>query len=192
MRKYYLPRPSRILVHSAKGSTWEDHKYIKRINGLYYYPDSYEGGRHLSDEQKAQFGKEKVEIDKLSDSDVEKLALEGIRGNFGNGQTRKDNLGAHYQQVQNRINEIMRSDGSDSVSSKKVSEVSDSTKSSGSTATSTAVKKAKGINLDQVYSVYKRQEERSGTKSNTSTSSSSSKGKADRAGSNTKSAARRR
>lgn len=192
MRKYYLRRPSRILIHSAKGSTWEEHKYIKRINSLYYYPDSYEGGRHLSDEQKAQFGKDKVEIDKLSDSDVEKLALEGIRGNFGNGQTRKDNLGAHYQQVQDRINEIMRSGGPDNISSKKVSEVSDSTKSSGSTATSTAVKKSKGINLEQVYSVYKKQEERNGTKSSTSNSSSSNKGKSDRAGSNTKSVSRRR
>lgn len=160
MRKYYLFRPSGILIHSAKGSTWEDHKYIKRINGLYYYPDSYEGGRHLSDEQKAQFGKDKVEIDKLSDSDVERLALEGIRGNFGNGQTRKDNLGIHYQQVQDRINEIMRSGGPDKILSKKVSDVSDSTKSSGSSATNTALKKAKGINLDQVYSVYKKQEER--------------------------------
>lgn len=160
MRKYYLRIPSRNLIHSAKGSTWEEHKYIKRINGLYYYPDSYEGGRHLSDEQKAQFGKEKVEIDKLSDSDIEKLALEGIRGNFGNGQTRKDNLGAHYQQVQDRINEIMRNGGPDNISSKKISDVNDSTKSSGSAATSTAVKKAKGINLDQVYSVYKKQEER--------------------------------
>ena len=35
------------LIHSAKGSTWNDHKYIKRIDGTYYYPDSYEGGRHL-------------------------------------------------------------------------------------------------------------------------------------------------
>lgn len=192
MRKYYLRRPSRILIHSAKGSTWEEHKYIKRINGLYYYPDSYEGGRHLSDEQKAQFGKDKVEIDNLSDNDVEKLALEGIRGNFGNGQIRKDNLGAHYQQVQDRINEIMRSSGPDNISSKKVSEVSDSTKSSGSTATSTAVKKSKGINLEQVYSVYKKQEERNGTKSSTSSSSSFNKGKSDRAGSNTKSVSRRR
>lgn len=159
MRNFFHIKPI-PLSHSAKGSTWEDHKYIKRINGLYYYPDSYEGGRHLSDEQKAQFGKEKVEIDKLSDSDVEKLSLEGIRGNFGNGQERKENLGAHYQQVQNRINEIMRSGGPDSIGSSKISDVSDSVKDSGSTATATAVKKAKGINLDQVYSVYKKQEAR--------------------------------
>lgn len=35
------------LAHSAKGSVWEDHKYIKVIDGKYYYPDSYVGGRHL-------------------------------------------------------------------------------------------------------------------------------------------------
>lgn len=36
------------LSHSAKGSTWDEHKYVKVVNGLYYYPDSYEGGRHIS------------------------------------------------------------------------------------------------------------------------------------------------
>ena len=35
------------LAHSAKGTTWENHKYIKRIDGTYYYPNSYVGGRHL-------------------------------------------------------------------------------------------------------------------------------------------------
>lgn len=38
---------SQFLQHSAKDSEWEEHKYIKRIDGTYYYPDSYEGGRHL-------------------------------------------------------------------------------------------------------------------------------------------------
>lgn len=40
------------LQHSAKGTTWEDHKYIKRVDGTYYYPDSYEGGRHLPSGEK--------------------------------------------------------------------------------------------------------------------------------------------
>lgn len=26
-----------VIVHSAKGSTWKNHKYIKKINGVYYY-----------------------------------------------------------------------------------------------------------------------------------------------------------
>ena len=37
------------LAHSAKGSTWEEHKYVKVVDGVYYYPDNYEGGRHISD-----------------------------------------------------------------------------------------------------------------------------------------------
>ena len=32
------------LQHSAKGSTWKDHKYIKRVNGTYFYPKGYKGG----------------------------------------------------------------------------------------------------------------------------------------------------
>ena len=44
------------IIHSAKGSTWEDHKYIKRVDGVYYYPDSYEGGRHLPDGDSAKYG----------------------------------------------------------------------------------------------------------------------------------------
>lgn len=36
------------IAHSAKGSTWEDHMYVKKVDGNYYYPDSYAGGRHIS------------------------------------------------------------------------------------------------------------------------------------------------
>lgn len=46
--KQYAIGPSRDYIeHSAKGSQWEKHDYIKVIDGKYYYPDSYEGGRHL-------------------------------------------------------------------------------------------------------------------------------------------------
>jgi len=37
-----------VISHSAKGTTWKKHIYLKRLDGKYYYPDSYEGGRHLS------------------------------------------------------------------------------------------------------------------------------------------------
>lgn len=36
-----------VIRHSAKGSEWKEHKYIKKIDGSYYYPKSYKGGRHL-------------------------------------------------------------------------------------------------------------------------------------------------
>lgn len=47
---------SRNLQHSAKGSEWEDHKYVKKIDGVYYYPVGYEDGRtidSLSDNSKS-------------------------------------------------------------------------------------------------------------------------------------------
>jgi len=64
------------LKHSAKGSEWENHKYIKRIDGTYYYPDSYEGGRHLSDEQKSKYGeydKNDPDFDEKNYSDKNRL-----------------------------------------------------------------------------------------------------------------------
>lgn len=36
------------ISRSAKGSEWEEHIYLQEINGKYYYPDDYVGGRHLS------------------------------------------------------------------------------------------------------------------------------------------------
>lgn len=148
------------LSHSAKGTTWDEHKYIKRIDGTYYYPDSYEGGRHLPDGEKSDSDKEEpkeIETDengKLSETDVENLALEVIRGNFGNGQVRKDLLGEHYQQVQDRVNELMRS----SSGSKKVSEVSEKEAEKGKEAAEkvvAAVSKA-GLDFETIYSVYRK------------------------------------
>lgn len=214
--------PDDHFQHSAKGSTWEEHKYIKRVDGTYYYPDSYEGGRHLSDgdsgdDKKSQFGEyDKNDSDfklldsdkaarigdtdffavqredgtwvigeedmkwvlpkgvdptkgdfaknlgefeenvtklresgeasgskytnenwrqwateaidkasgakvddsrKISDEDVNNLAKEVIKGNFGNGQQRKDLLGENYAEVQAKVNELMKSVGSQKVSS---------------------------------------------------------------------------
>ena len=93
-----------LLQHSSEGSSWKKHKYIKRVDGTYYYPDTYEGGRHLPDEEKEESNSK---ID-LSEKDVEKLAKEVIRGNFGNGQERKDLLGENYEEIQKRVNELMK------------------------------------------------------------------------------------
>lgn len=173
MRPDYLTikRNRRILRHSAKGSTWEEHKYIKRIDGTYYYPDSYEGGRHLPDGEKPDSGdkeKEPSEETKrekldLTSDDIEKLAHEVIRGNFGNGQDRKDLLGENYQEIQDRVNQILRSSGA---SNQKLSSASSDIVEAGKKALSEAVNainkketKAsdkKGIDLDRVYNVYKK------------------------------------
>lgn len=53
-----------IIVHSAKGTTWKKHKYLKVIDGKYYYADDYEDGRHLSNLNKSS---------KSSDNDEKKI-----------------------------------------------------------------------------------------------------------------------
>ena len=114
---YIDPRISfQLLQHSSEGSSWKKHKYLKRVDGTYYYPDTYEGGRHLPDGEKEESNSK---ID-LSEKDVEKLAKEVIRGNFGNGQERKDLLGENYEEIQKRVNELMKgSVGSKTIPSDK-------------------------------------------------------------------------
>lgn len=71
--KVYL---NKNLQHSAKGSEWEDHKYVKKIDGVYYYPVGYEDGRtidSLSDNKK-----ENKDDDKKSKG----LAIDQIRNHF--------------------------------------------------------------------------------------------------------------
>lgn len=174
---------SQPIQHSAEGSSWKNHKYIKRVDGTYYYPDSYEGGRHLPDGEKdksmedelfeklkkssdkdigqmlrgsfdkvllEQMGVDwrklpKEEVDRmqrslidrlknktesnskidLSENDIEKLAREVIRGNFGNGQERKNLLGENYGEIQKRVNELMKgSAGSKTIPSDKTKDIS--------------------------------------------------------------------
>lgn len=174
---------SQFLQHSSKGSSWKNHKYIKRVDGTYYYPDSYEGGRHLPDGEKyksmedelfeklknssdkdigqmlsgsfdkvllEQMGVDwtklpKEEVDRmqrnlidrfeektesnskidLSENDIENLAKEVIRGNFGNGQERKDLLGENYEEIQKRVNELIKGTaGAKTIPSDKTKDIS--------------------------------------------------------------------
>lgn len=113
------------LAHSAKGSTWEDHKYVKRVNGTYYYPAGYTKGRTIDelggggDKKEDRSGEEGPDY---GEEDIEALAREVIRGNFANGEERKQLLGEYYQKVQSRVNEILRSGGSSKMSDSKAAE----------------------------------------------------------------------
>lgn len=182
---------SQSLQHSSEGSSWKNHKYIKRVDGTYYYPDSYKGGRHLPDggkdassedrkafdefetfakdlmkkgeaywdeEEVSKMSKEELgelyedmtgtklgdkDLDRLfngrdealkeenaenadlTENDVENLAKEVIRGNFGNGQERKNLLGENYAEIQKRVNELMNgSVGSKVIPSDKTKDIS--------------------------------------------------------------------
>lgn len=156
-----------FLSHSAKGSTWENHKYILRKNGTYYYPDSYEGGRHLPDQEslspntnKPSESSEKEESSSLGSTDVENLAWEVIRGNFGSGSERRELLGEYYQQIQDRVNEIWKETGGtwriDGGSTPTAAQ--QAVEEAGEKAVEAAVAKVdtKGLDMSVIYSVYEK------------------------------------
>ena len=44
----------------------------------------------------------------ITESDIERKALEVIRGNFGNGDERKEKLGDEYSVIQKKVNEMYK------------------------------------------------------------------------------------
>lgn len=64
---------------SAKGTTWSNHKYIKVENGKYFYPDSYEGGRHAETNEQTVESKEPTGWDSKLFSSFESQ-LKGVNG----------------------------------------------------------------------------------------------------------------
>lgn len=156
-RNYYLK-----VVHSAKGSTWEEHKYVKRIDGTYYYPKGYEGGRTVDTLEKQQ---EDGTAPEYTDEDIDALAMEVIRGNFANGEERKTLLGDIYQKVQDKVNSILRSSGSSSekTTNENQSDKSEKADSKGKSAVETAnevlksreaSRSKKGPDMNKIYSIY--------------------------------------
>lgn len=63
------------LEHSAKGTTWDDHKYVKKIDGVYYYPVGYEDGRTIDS---LTNGKKDDETDK----DSKDTTIDDIKKHF--------------------------------------------------------------------------------------------------------------
>lgn len=168
--------------HSGvKGMTWSEHKYIRKANGSYYYPEGNTGAKYseytkgdpdfdrknfseknrvgnsdfffftrpdgsvvvLEEDMKwelpkgtkltqemtkrlEQFNQDgklkgddwtrgateaitgKQNDGKLSEKDLDDLSNQVIRGNFKNGQQRKELLGAYYQQIQDRVNKKLK------------------------------------------------------------------------------------
>lgn len=122
------------VVHSAKGSVWEKHKYVKVQDGMYFYPNDYKGGRHIENFKKKAEKKFKKTLDKKEGKEVLKTRAEPIgdtknkekkkmsaarkekinnfandviNGKYGNGKERIDKLGKKYNRLQNRVNQIL-------------------------------------------------------------------------------------
>ena len=79
-RSQFVVGNGQTIQHSAEGSSWKKHKYIKKVDGTYYYPDSYKGGRHLPDGEKEKSMEDELfeKLKNSSDKDIGQM----LRGSF--------------------------------------------------------------------------------------------------------------
>lgn len=110
------------LIHSAKGSTWSKHKYIKKVGNKYIYSDE---GR-------------------LSKDENDQLALQVKSGSLGYGEELRKTLGSHYGQVTSSIAKKFKTPSG----SGKASNTKDSKGSSGSSKEK-AEKESKGSSKEK-------------------------------------------
>lgn len=89
----------------------------------------------------------------LSDTDIENLAKEVIRGSFGSGEQRKEFLGDHYQEVQNKVNQLMSgyTSSNSAVGSTTVKDIPDDTVKAGSRAVGSVLSKSVEMNLNNKF-----------------------------------------
>lgn len=117
---------SLYLIHSAKGTTWSNHKYVKKVGDKYYYKD--EKGNLVEGEptdETTDSGTETTssKSKKSTDTDrIKKLANQVMSGSLSRADLRK-NGGKDYMDVMNAINaKFKKPSSSGSKSSKKETE----------------------------------------------------------------------
>ena len=109
----------RYLKHSTKGSSWKNHKYIKKVGDKYIYANTKNGeGDDENSKTNADTNNEvdptkkaEGESESPEEFDLEAMANKVIRGEFGNGTDRKELLGDAYAEIQKRVNEILLGGG---------------------------------------------------------------------------------
>lgn len=74
---------STYLIHSAKGKTWKNHKYIDIKNGTYIYPKfMYDRSRKKQNEQKTAIFDEKKRLNDQKYSDYMQVELNNRSGRY--------------------------------------------------------------------------------------------------------------
>lgn len=125
-----------VIMHSEKGGTWKNHKYIRKEGNKYYYADSASTEKNkkvkqaistapsLADkisqmensqqsdtpkpkEISQEFTKKKSKSKSKSGYDLDDMARKVINGEFGNGAERQKRLGKSYKEIQKRVNDVL-------------------------------------------------------------------------------------
>ena len=127
------------LIHSAKGTSWKNHKYIKKVGNKYYYKDEKgelvegdpsDNGDILTETKESTTSSSKSKKSKKStETDrIKALANKVMAGKLGQNQLRKATSSKDYIKVMNTINSKFKkpsSSGSSSKSKEKEKKISE-------------------------------------------------------------------
>lgn len=117
------------LIHSAKGTSWKNHKYIKKVGNKYYYKDEKgelvegdpsDNGDILTETKELTTSSSKSKKSKKStETDrIKALANKVMAGKLGQNQLRKATSSKDYIKVMNTINSKFKKPSSSGSSSK--------------------------------------------------------------------------
>ena len=117
------------IIHSAKGTTWRNHKYIKKVGNKYYYKnekgelvegDPSDNGDILTETKESSSKSSKSSKSKKStETDrIKALANKVMAGKLGQNQLRKATSSKDYIKVMNTINSKFKKPSSSGSSSK--------------------------------------------------------------------------
>ena len=151
------------LIHSAKGTSWKNHKYIKKVGNKYYYKDEkgelVEGNpsdngdiltetkESTTSSSKSKKSKKNTETDR-----IKALANKVMAGKLGQNQLRKATSSKDYIKVMNTINSKFKkpsSSGSSSKSKEKEKKTSEKKTKEKKTSEKKTTEKSNNIEKDK-------------------------------------------
>lgn len=148
------------LVHSAKGTSWKNHKYIKKVGNKYYYKDEKgelvegdpsDNGDILTETKESTTSSSKSKKSTETDR-IKALANKVMAGKLGQNQLRKATSSKDYIKVMNTINSKFKkpsSSGSSSKSKEKEKKTSEKKTKEKKTSEKKTTEKSNNIEKDK-------------------------------------------
>lgn len=158
------------IIHSAKGTTWKNHKYIKKVGNKYYYKnekgelvegDPSDNGDILTETKESTTSSSKSKKSKKStETDrIKALANKVMAGKLGQNQLRKATSSKDYIKVMNTINSKFKkpsSSGSSSKSKEKEKKTSEKKTTEKKTSEKKTTEKSNSIEKDKTNQTTKQ------------------------------------
>ena len=152
------------LIHSAKGTSWKNHKYIKKVGNKYYYKDEKgelvegdpsDNGDILTETKESTTSSSKSKKSKKStETDrIKALANKVMAGKLGQNQLRKATSSKDYIKVMNTINSKFKkpsSSGSSSKNKEKEKKTSEKKTKEKKTSEKKTTEKSNSIEKDKI------------------------------------------